>query len=147
MKRSVLAAILLALFSGLALAGGGLESFLDNLNIQARADMNDFSAKLSTQFGVPLLQVQAVIETVAAPADAFMCFQLGHMTRKPYQKVVEVYQTKRGQGWGVIAKSLGIKPGSPEFHALKRGDFVFNGEPQDVPGKGKGKGKGKGQKT
>jgi len=138
MKRSILAAILLALFSGLAVAGGGLDSFLDNLNIQARVDMNDFSAKLSSQFGVPLLQVQAVIETVAAPADAFMCFQLGHMSRKPYQKVVEVYQTKRGKGWGVIAKSLGIKPGSPEFHALKRGDFVFNGEPQDLPGKGKG---------
>jgi hypothetical protein len=51
--------------------------------------------------------------------------------------------TKKGQGWGVIAKSLGIKPGSPEFHALKRGDFVFNGKPREVPGKGKGKGKGK----
>jgi hypothetical protein len=145
MKRSILAAILLALFSGMAVAGGGLDSFLDNLNIQARVDMSDFAAKLSSQFGVPLPQVQVVIETVAAPADAFMCFQLGHMTRKPYQKVVDVYQSRRGKGWGVIAKSLGIKPGSPEFHALKRGDFVFNGEPQDVPGKSKGKGKGKGQ--
>ncbi len=57
------------------------------------------------------------------------CFQLGYMTRTPYEKVVQVYQGDRGKGWGVIAKSLGIKPGSPEFHALKRGDFVFNGEP------------------
>ena len=145
MKKSVIATILLVLFSGVAVAGGGLDSFLDNLNIQARVDMTDFAAKLSTQFGVPLPQVQVVIETVGAPADAFMCFQLGHMARKPYQRVVDVYQTKKGQGWGVIAKSLGIKPGSPEFHALKRGDFVFNGEPQDLPGKGKGKGKGKGQ--
>ena len=144
MKRSILAAILLALFSGLAVAGGGLDSFLDNLNIQARVDMNDFSAKLSSQFGVPLLQVQAVIETVAAPADAFMCFQLGDMSRHPYEKVVQTYRTHKGQGWGVIAKSLGIKPGSPEFHALKNGDFVFDGQPRDVPGKGKGKDKGKG---
>lgn len=143
MKRSFIATILLVLFSAPAVAGGGLDSFLDNLNIQAAADMSDFAAKLSSQFGVPLPQVQAAIETVAAPADAFMCFQLGHMARKPYQGVVDVYQTKRGQGWGVIAKSLGIKPGSPEFHALKRGDFVFNGEPQEVPRKGKGKGKGR----
>lgn len=139
MKRILLAAILLALSSGLAVAGGGLDSFLDNLNIQARVDMNDVAVKLSTQFGVPLPQVQVVIEAVTTPADAFMCFQLGQMARKPYQRDVEAYQTWRGKGWGVIAKSLVIKPGSPEFHALKRGDFVFNREPQDVPGKGKGK--------
>ena len=83
------------------------------------------------------------------PADAFMCFQLGQMSRKPYESVVQTYQTNKGKGWGVIAKSLGIKPGSPEFHALKSGDFVFDGQPQDAPGtgkdKGKGQGKGKGQ--
>ncbi len=47
---------------------------------------------------------------------------------------------------GVIAKELGIKPGSPEFHALKRGDFVFTGEPGGSAGgvQGKGKGNGKG---
>lgn len=143
MKRILTATILLVLFSAPAVAGGGLDSFLDNLNNQAGVDMSDFAAKLSSQFGVPLPEVEVVIETVAAPADAFMCFQLGRMARKPYQRVVDVYQTKKGQGWGVIAKSLGIKPGSPEFHALKRGDFVFNGEPQELPGKGKGKGKGK----
>ncbi len=73
-----------------------------------------------------------------------MCFQLGYMASTPYERVVQVYQGNKGKGWGVIAKSLGIKPGSPEFHALKRGDFVFNGEPMAPTGKGKGKGKGKG---
>lgn len=77
-----------------------------------------------------------MIKAVSTPADAFMGFQLGQMARQPYQRDVEAYQTRRGKGWGVIAKSLGIKPGSSEFHALKRGDFVFNREPQDVPGKG-----------
>jgi len=37
-----------------ALAGGGLDSFMNDLNIQARADMKGFSAKVSAQFGVPL---------------------------------------------------------------------------------------------
>jgi hypothetical protein len=145
MRKSVFAAIILMLFTGLAAAGGGLEGFLDNLNVEAGADMHGYCVKLSTQFGVPLPQVQAVIQKVGAPADAFMCFQLGHMSRHPYDKVVQTYQTHRGQGWGVIAKSLGIKPGSPEFHALKNGDFVFDGRPQDAPGKGKGKGQGKGK--
>jgi hypothetical protein len=145
MRRSVFAAIMLVLVATVAAAGGGLEGFLDNLNVQARADMHGYSVKLSTQFGVPLAQVQAVIQKVGAPADAFMCFQLGHMSRNPYDKVVQTYETHRGQGWGVIAKSLGIKPGSPEFHALKNGDFVFDGRPQDAAGNNKGKGQGKGK--
>ena len=136
--------MMLILLTSLVIAGGGLDSFLNDLNIQARADMNGFSARVSAQFGVPLPQVHAVISTVAAPADAFMVFQLGQMTRKPPERVMQVYQANRGKGWGVIAKSLGIKPGSREFHALKRGDFVLSGEPGESHGKGKGKGKGKG---
>ncbi|HVO65873.1 MAG TPA: hypothetical protein VMT12_05245 [Syntrophales bacterium] len=144
MKKIIFAAMMLILLNGLANAGGGLDGFLNDLNIQARADMNGFSAKISAQFGVPLPQVHAVIGTVSAPADAFMVFQLGQFAHKPPERVVQVYQANRGKGWGVIAKSLGIKPGSPEFHALKRGDFVLSGEPGESPGKGKGKGKGKG---
>ncbi len=144
MKRIIVVLILLVLFGSPAVARGELQSFLDNLNVQARADMHGFSVKLSTQFGVPLPQIQAVIRSVGAPADAFMCFELGQMSHNPYEHVVQVYQTRKGKGWGVIARNLGIKPGSPEFHALKRGDFVFDGQPQHVASTGKGKGKGKG---
>ena len=144
MKRIVLAAMFLVICYGQAVAGGGLDVFLDNLNVQARADANGFSARLSTQFGVPVQQVRTIISTVSAPADAFMVLQLGQMTHRPPETVVQVYQANRGKGWGVIAKRLGIKPGSREFHALKRGDFVLSGEPRgEGPGKGKGKGKGR----
>ncbi|WP_169732719.1 hypothetical protein [Holophaga foetida] len=43
-----------------------------------------------------------------------------------------------------MAKELGIKPGSAEFHALKRGDLRFDGRPQGGQGKGKDKERGKG---
>lgn len=142
MKKVALAALLFVFFCGQALAGGGLDGFLSNLNVQARADMNRFSAKVSAQFGVPMVQVQTVISTVKQPADAFMVFQLGQMAHQPPDNVVQVYQSNRGKGWGVIAKNLGIKPGSAEFHALKRGDFALTGE--RGPGEGKGKGHGKG---
>ncbi len=147
MKKIALVTTMLFLFSGQAVAGGGLDGFLNSVNIEARADMNGFSAKVSAQFGVPVPQVQATISRVNSPADAFMVFQLGQMTRKPPETVVQVYQANRGKGWGVIAKSLGIKPGSPEFHALKRGDFALSGQPGNSPGHGKGKGKGKGHKV
>jgi hypothetical protein len=143
MKRITLAALTLLLCCTPAIAG--LDDFLSNLNIQAKADLNGFSARVSAQFGVPEVQVRTVIGTVKEPADAFMVFQLGQMTRKPPETVEKVYQAQRGKGWGVIAKELGIKPGSPEFHALKRGDFVLSGAPGGGPGEGPGKGKGKGK--
>ncbi len=144
MKSIVLGIMALILFCGQTVAGGGLDGFLDNLNIQARADLNGFSARVSTQFGVPLPQVQATIRAVSTPADAFMVYQLGQMAHRPPETVMQTYQANRGKGWGVIAKSLGIKPGSAEFHALKRGDLALTGNPGDVPGTGKGKSKGKG---
>ena len=78
------------------------------------------------------------------PADAFMVFQLGRMGQCPPERVMEVYKTRHGQGWGAMAKELGIKPGSAEFHALKRGDLRFDGRPQGGQGKGKDKEHGKG---
>jgi hypothetical protein len=143
-KRLVFASILsLALVVGVAVsAQADLNAFLNNVNIEARADRDVFAARLSTHFEVPGVQVKAVLGSVKEPADAFMLFELGRMTGKPVTEVKKVYQANRGKGWGVIAKNLGIKPGSPEFHALKRGDFDFEGGP-GKGGKGKGKDKGK----
>jgi hypothetical protein len=35
--------------------------------------------------------------------------------------VLGLYKKNRGAGWGAVARSLGIKPGSPQFKALKTG--------------------------
>lgn len=147
MKRFILFSLLLALLLPLAAFAGGLEDFLANINVQARVDLPGFSAKISSQFGVPLPQVQTVIQTVREPSDAFMVFQLGQFARVSPERVIEVYKPSHKKGWGAIAKELGIKPGSAEFHALKSGNLSFTGNPSgsdDSPGKGKGKGRGKG---
>ncbi len=145
MKRIFLFCLVLLLLSPLAAFAGGLDAFLSDVNIEARADLPGFSVKLSTQFGVPVPQVQAIVQAVHEPADAFMVFQLGQMSGKAPERVMAVYGPNRGRGWGVIAKQLGIKPGSPEFHALKSGNLSFTGQPSDSQGsRGRGKGKGKG---
>ena len=144
MKRITLVALALGLFCGQAIAGGGLDGFLKSVNVQAWADLPGFSATVSAQFGVPVPQVQAVLTMVDTPADAFMVFQLGQMAHKQPEVVLQTYRSHRGKGWGVIAKQLGIKPGSKEFHALKNGDLVYGAAPADGPSRGKGKGKGKG---
>jgi hypothetical protein len=138
MKKILLAALICLFSSGYAFAGGGLDSFLSSLNVEARADMNGFSARISAQFGVPQMEVRTVLARCNQPADAFMVFQLGQMTQRPPATVLQTYQKERGRGWGVIAKDLGIKPGSPEFHALKRGDFRLEGRPGDDRGHGRG---------
>jgi len=121
-------------------AHADLNIFLGDLNNRAYAAPNDYHLNLSNQFGVPQPQVYTLTRSVAAPADAFMILQLAHMLGLPHERVLQTYNTNRGRGWGVIAKELGIKPGSAEFHALKNGNFALTG----VPGGGKSHGKDKG---
>jgi hypothetical protein len=161
MKKIVILVMALFLCGGTAFAAGGIDVSLNNLNIQAKADLPGFTARVSTQFGIPVPQVQATLKACPTPADAFMVFQLGQMSQKPPEEVMKVYQKNKGQGWGTVAQGLGIKPGSAEFHALKRGDFALTGQPggrgkgmgkdkgpgkDKEPGKAPGKGKGKGGK-
>jgi len=145
MKRFLLLCAALILLAPLT-AFASLDDFLNSVNVQARVDLPGFSAKVSTQFGVPVAQVQMVLQSVPQPADAFMVFQLGQLARVPSDRVMVVYNPNKKKGWGAIAKELGIKPGSAEFHALKSGDLHFTGAPAggegSSPGKGKGKGKG-----
>ncbi len=126
-------------------AHADLDGFLKKVNEQAKADMKKFTVNLSAQFNIPLPKVDLIIKTVSDPADAFMVLQLGRMSNKQPEAVVRIYESNRGKGWGVIAQELGIKPGSPEFHALKRGDFSLTGQPAADAGHGHGKGKGKGR--
>jgi hypothetical protein len=121
-----------------AQASSDLDVFVSNVNVQAQADLGAFKVRLSTQFGVPAARVDAVMATVKTPGDAYMCFRVGQVASKPVEVVAKEFQTNKGKGWGVVAKNLGIKPGSKEFHELKKGNF--NGDGSDS-GKGKGKGK------
>ena len=143
--KKILIALFFAFFSAPAMAGDGLDGFLSKLNVQAKSDLAGFSARISAQFGIPEAQVKVVIGSVRRPADAFMVFQLGQMARQPTDRVLQVYQSGKGKGWGAMAKDLGIKPGSAEFHALKRGDFRLGGASSEDHGTGKGRGKGKGK--
>ena len=128
MKRLIQAFLAISLLLPVAAFASSLEVFLSNVNVQARADLPGFSIGLSTQFGVPVTQVQAVIRSVPEPADAFMILQLGQMSGKKPDTVLAVYGPNRKKGWGAIAKDRGIKPGSAEFHALKSGNLHYTGQ-------------------
>lgn len=119
--------------------------FLQRVNVSAEADLPGFKARLSTEFGVPVPKVEMLLKTLPTPGDAYLCLRVGQTAQRPVDDVVSEYQKNRGKGWGVIAKNLGIKPGSREFHALKEGRFDApsgkGGGGKDAAKGGKGKGK------
>lgn len=138
--RLVLVGVVVVLLTaGAALAGDF--AWMKDFNSKAQADPSGFKASLATRFKIGGSQIDAVISNTAKPADAYMVLRLGEMSGQPTDLVTERYRSAKGQGWGNLAKSLGIKPGSKEFHALKRGHDLDGGG----SGKGKGKGKGKGR--
>ena len=117
--------------------------WISGFNIQAEADPSGFRARLATRFKIGDAQINIVLDNVEKPADAYMVLKLGEMSNVPTEKVIEEYKSGKSRGWGVLAKRLGIKPGSREFHALKRGHDLYDEKPND---KSKRKGKGKGKK-
>jgi hypothetical protein len=114
----VLALILIAPSAASAAA---LEDFLDEVDIRASKDFGEFKADLSLTFNVSEGKINGMFEVMSKASDVYMCLRVGEVAHQPIDRVINVYQRYRGQGWGVIAKNLGIKPGSDEFHALKSG--------------------------
>ena len=136
-RAGLAVSVMLLVFVSAASAAGDF-AWAPDFNVQAQADPSGFRARLATRFQVGDAQISAVLGNVANPADAYIVFRLGEMSGYPTDRVLREYRSGKGKGWGVIAKNLGIKPGSKEFHELKRSQDLYNGD-----GKGKGKGKGK----
>ena len=126
-------------------AHADLDVYIRDLNISAQADIGGYKAKLEARFGARNSQIEVVLRSVESPADAAIVFWLGEQARQPLDTVLNVYRSQKSQGWGAMAKSLGIKPGSPAFHALKKGNIQLsmdsNGDAPNVNAKGKGKNK------
>ena len=53
--------------------------------------------------------------------DVYYACAIAQIAGRPCREVADQWQQNRGQGWGVVAQRLGIKPGSAEFHRLKKG--------------------------
>jgi hypothetical protein len=137
----ILFVILMELFLVSSVASAGDFDWIRNFDIQAEADPSGFRARLEARFQVGDVEIKTVLGNVEKPADAYMLLRLGEMSNQPIHHVIEKYKTERGKGWGALAKSLGIKPGSRDFHALKQSQDLYDHKDR---GGGKVKGKGKG---
>lgn len=96
-----------------------LDANLNIINSDAKSDLPSFKASLGAEFSVSTKKVDYMLSLNMAPGDIYVSLSISNIGGKPIDDVINCYKKNKGKGWGYIAKEMGIKPGSPEFHALK----------------------------
>jgi len=96
-----------------------LDADLNVINTDAKSDLPTFKADLSATFGVSIKNVDYMLSINMEPAEIYFALEISAAVNKPIETVIDTYEANRDKGWGYIAQQMGIKPGSPEFHALK----------------------------
>ena len=97
-----------------------LNSLLGKINQLAKADREGFIRQLSQKHNVPEEEIRQAKERYGlSDGDTFMATVLSKIFKKSVGVVAEEYKKNQGQGWGVMAMNMGIKPGSPEFKQMK----------------------------
>jgi hypothetical protein len=108
------------------LANADLDGYMDSLRISADANFGDFRAGLGMHFGASGAELDQVFLAVGHPSEAALCFWLARTSGRPMDVVLQQYRVNKKAGWGAMAQSLGIKPGSAEFKALKAGQIGWD---------------------
>jgi hypothetical protein len=102
-----------------------LDGVLSNLNVEAGVHVDAFISELSISYIKPKVQIEDLVYTVRMPfGDVFVSVWLASFMKKPLSVVIKEYDVNKDKGWGVMAKNLGIKPGSDAFHSLKKDTAV-----------------------
>lgn len=127
-----------------------VDTWLGDMNRYGSRYRDPFIDEMVRYHGAPRdLVTDLLIDRRWAPGDVYMACTIASIIGRPCRYVVAEWERDHGQGWGALAKRMGIKPGSPEFHRLKKG-FVPTYDrwsrpitldaqlERDFPGRGKG---------
>ncbi len=99
-----------------------IDTQLSDVNRYGSRYRQPFVDEMVRYYGAPRDLVSSLlVERNWAPGDVYYACAIAQILGRPCRYVVDVWERDHGQGWGNVAKQLGIKPGSPEFHRLKRG--------------------------
>lgn len=115
---------------------------LNKINVNAKLDFGAFKTDLNLSYNISEKKIDYLSVSVKMePAEIYLALELSKISGKPVDDVVEIYKVYKNNGWGYIAKQLGIKPGSPEFHKLKENikNKGSKGKNKGAQGKGKKK--------
>ncbi len=131
-------------------------------------------ARLQIEFGLEAGLLEGYLAEGYSAGQLWLALEIAREGSLSLDEALAVAGDDEGHGWGLLAQKLGIKPGSPEFHALKarwterKGAMLGNlkreeqggkpekaekGEKQEKPdkpetepkGQGQGQGKGNGR--
>lgn len=127
-----------------------VDTWLGDMNRYGSRYRDPFVDELVRYHGAPRdLVVDLLVQRRWAPGDVYFACALASIIGRPCRYVVDIWERDHALGWGRVAQNLGIKPGSPEFHRLKKGlvpTYDRWGRPialdaqleRDFPGRGKG---------
>lgn len=97
-----------------------LDTQLGDINVLVRGTTDGFIDDVVVRFGAPRTLVRTyVVERRWAPADVYYGCAIAQQLRRNCADVLRIYERDHRLGWGAVAQRLGIRPGSPAFHALK----------------------------
>lgn len=116
-----------------------MDADLSKINVNAKLDFGAFKTNLNLTYNISEKKIDYLsISVKMEPAEIYLALELTKLSGKSIDDVVEIYKVHKEKGWEYIAKQIGIKPGSPEFHKLK----------ENIKNRGsKGKGKSNQGKT
>lgn len=99
-----------------------VDSQLDDVNRYGSRYREPFVDEMVRYYGAPRALVTELLVTRRwAPGDVYYACAIAQTLGRPCRYVVDEWDRNHGKGWGAVARELGIKPGSAEFHRLKRG--------------------------
>ncbi|HVR81570.1 MAG TPA: hypothetical protein VHF02_05765 [Luteimonas sp.] len=99
-----------------------VDNRLTDINQYGYRYREPFIGEMTRYYGAPRDLVTDLLVTRRwAPGDVYYACAIAQVIGQPCRSVVDQWDRDHGQGWGVIAQRMGIKPGSAEFHRLKQG--------------------------
>ncbi len=127
-----------------------VDTWAGDMNRYGSRYRDPFVDEMVRYYGAPRELVNnLLVDRRWAPGDVYLACSLASIVGRPCRYVVDIWERDHDQGWGNVAQGLGIKPGSAEFHRLKKG-FVPSYDrwgrtitidsdlERDFPGRGKG---------
>jgi hypothetical protein len=133
-----------------------VDTVLADINAYGRRYPDAFADELARYRGAPRDYVATLLADPAwTPGDVYFACALAQSIGRACRYVAGEWQAHAGEGWGALARELGVKPGSAEFKALKdgfAGAYGRWGRPlppasAGKPGKDKAGGRGKGKSS
>lgn len=127
-----------------------IDTRLGDFNVYASGNVDGFVDELVVSYGAPRRLVREyVVERRWPPGDVYYACALAYYSRHSCSSVLNMYQHDHRRGWGLLAKRLGVTPGTPAFHTLKgnigKSHAKWHGRPEHAGEQGKGHGKAKGK--